>query len=340
MLSNLWIEEKYVNLLSVNLDRFAKRGNAYNFRCPICGDSKTSKFRARGYIYQKSGKLLYRCHNCGYGTTFTSLLKRVNPALYDEFRLEMLKEMGGPSIRPERKKEENKNTDRTIIPTGILSGMQRIIDLSPDHPVRRYVKSRHIPDQAMEDLYYVTRFMEWINSVIPGKFDDRQLRMDEPRLVIPFLDANENVVAVTGRSFKKKSVKYLTVKFDDSVDKLFGMDRIDPTKRVYIVEGPIDSLFISNSIAFAGSSGNIPKFDDYVIVLDNEPRNKEITKLMDRFINEGHRVCIWPSSIKFKDINDMIMSGMTEDEIKKVIDDNTFSGLSAKVKLSEFRNMR
>ena len=52
----------------------------------------------------------------------------------------------------------------------------------------------------------------------------------------------------------------------------------------------------------------------------------------------GKTVCIWPTKIKEKDINDMAYKISTH-EIKKLIDENAFSGLEAKIKLMEWRKV-
>ena len=75
--------------------------------------------------------------------------------------------------------------------------------------------------------------------------------------------------------------------------------------------------------------------DVAVLIPDNEPRNLEVVKQIEKYINEGYRVVIWPSDIKEKDINEMILSGKTN--IKSIVDENTFSGLLAKTKLSQWK---
>jgi len=54
----------------------------------------------------------------------------------------------------------------------------------------------------------------------------------------------------------------------------------------------------------------------------------ELLKIVEKSIKEGYNVCIWPH-LEYKDINEMILSGMTQTEIQGIIDSNTFSGLRA-----------
>ena len=89
----MWIEDKYVGLLSPQLEVFKKlKDNNYNFRCPFCGDSQKSKWKARGYIYPIKDKLNYKCHNCGHGTNLYGLLKHVDPYLAKQYNVEKFKE--------------------------------------------------------------------------------------------------------------------------------------------------------------------------------------------------------------------------------------------------------
>lgn len=111
-------------------------------------------------------------------------------------------------------------------------------------------------------------------------------------------------------------------------------------KKYYVVEGPIDSLFLDNCVAMAGADGNASGLDyleNAVFVFDNEPRNKEIVSRMERCIDRGYKVCIWPENVLDKDINDMVLSGIDPVNLQMVIDQNTFENLEAKLKLSYWR---
>jgi hypothetical protein len=131
---------------------------------------------------------------------------------------------------------------------------------------------------------------------------------------------------------------------NEEAPKIFGLDTIDRTKPVYIVEGPIDSLFLDNACAMAGSgisNESIGKIgtEDIVFVFDNEPRNKEIVGLIEKRINTGYNVAIFPDYIEEKDINDMVLAGREVEEIQSIISNNVFNGLGAKTRLSEWRKI-
>ena len=206
---------------------------------------------------------------------------------------------------------------------GILKSLKSISDLSTDHPARKIIEERLIPSEFLSDLYLCESFYKFTNTLVPNKFPS--LDDDHPRLLIPFRNEKGEVFAYQGRAFGEEEPKYLTIKLDDDATKTFGLDRIDNTKQVYAVEGPLDSLFLDNCIAVGGA--DLAKLAKHVIVIfDNEPRNREICKQMGSCIDFDKKIVIWPDSIKHKDIYDMIdiffdtsfEGGRHSDRIKKI----------------------
>ena len=157
-------------------------------------------------------------------------------------------------------------------------------------------------------------------------------------MIIPFYDVDGEVFALQGRAFGKEQPKYLTLKLDETKQKIFGLDTINLQKRLYIVEGPIDSLFIDNCLAAAGADLQLPvEKKDVVFIFDNEPRNKQIIDRMYRAIEKEYMLVIWPEGQVEKDINDMIMNGKSKSDIQKIISENTYSGLSALTQLNSYK---
>lgn len=220
-----------------------------------------------------------------------------------------------------------------------IKELKKISQLRHDHPAKLYVIKRKIPPKLHSQLFYAPNFNKWVNSFIPKKMPD----IVEPRLVIPFIDKKNNLVGFTGRSFGNENLRYVTVMINDSSPKIYGLDRVNLTKTTYILEGPIDSMFIENSIAMAGTgienAGQLAGIDPSrcVMVYDNEPRNKDIVKKMRKLIKKGWSVCIWPESIKEKDVNDMVLAGMQPEAIMNIIKENTCSGLEASLRLETWK---
>ena len=332
-MSSSYIDVKYINLCSSLLERFKqKHTNLWNFRCPICGDSKKSKTKCRGFVYEKRNKYFYKCHNCNYGTSFNRFLEKISPALHKNYITEQYKEDAW------RKKDEPKSIPEfNFVPefNYVIQGMDSISSLTTDHPARNYLKNRLIPERYFRDLYLCKEFKKWTNSIIPNKFSS--LEHDAPRLVIPFFDCKHNIIGYQGRSFDpKEQAKYITIKMKGVENLIYGEERINIKKKIYCVEGPLDSLFLPNCLAIAGLNFKGVKISN-VIVLDNERRNVQIIDALKKVITNGYSVCIWPDSVKEKDINEMIIDGRTTDDIVEIIDNNTYSGLQANFQLSQWK---
>jgi hypothetical protein len=120
--------------------------------------------------------------------------------------------------------------------------------------------------------------------------------------------------------------------------KIYGLDKIDTSKSIYIVEGPFDSTFVQNAVAMCGSDIDIRSFGwrDYIYVFDNEPRNREIVNRISKTINRGDKVIIWPATIHQKDINDMVLAGLN---VTDVLKSNIYSGLEAKIKFNNWKKV-
>ena len=143
-MSSSYIDVKYINLCSSFLEKFKqKHTNLWNFRCPICGDSKKNKNKCRGFVYEKKNKYFYRCHNCNYGTSFNKFLEKISPALHKDYITEQYKEDAW------RKKDVSTIPEFNFVPefNNVLHGMDSISALSSTHPARTYLKNRLIPER-------------------------------------------------------------------------------------------------------------------------------------------------------------------------------------------------
>jgi len=334
-----YVELKYANLLSGRLQRFKiKSTNPYkiNFRCPICNDSQKSKIKARAWLIEDrtKGGFYFNCFNCHAPIgKLGNFLKQVDHMLYNEYVTEKYINKSKSETTTQQPTPVFK---KPVFSTDILKNVKKVSQLKYDHPVKKYIEQRKIPTDQHWKLYYTPKFNAWVNSIIPNKFDPKI--PDEPRLIIPFRDNEGNVYGVSARGFNPKGLRYITIMFDETKPKIFGLDTVDFTKRYYIVEGAIDSLFVENSIAMAGADGNtsnLSNIENAVFVFDNEKRNKEIHKQIEKLIRAGNSICIWPSNIEQKDINDMILNGIQN--VKDIIDKNTYKGLEASLKFMSWR---
>ena len=341
----LYIDNKYAKILGTRLRNFKeKKDNTWNFSCPVCGDSSKNKLKARGYIYPREQDLLVKCHNCGYGSNIGNLIKYVDPMLYDEYVLERYK--AGASKYTDHKdvKKTNIITETPtieLLEDDILEGLSRLDKLPLTHPAVQYVVNRKIPKDKWSLLYFAPKFKAFVNSVTP-KFQE-PIQDEHPRMVIPYFTPAGKCFAFQGRAYGKEEPKYYTIKVDETQEKIYGLDRVDYSKPILIVEGPIDSLFLPNCLAVSGSSFDLPTIRSILpnatLVMDNEPRSKEITKLLEKNIQAGYNVCMFPEHIEQKDINEMILSGRSQNEIIETINTNTFKGIEAKLRFSTWKKI-
>ena len=274
----MYIEQKYLMLLSSQLQRFKKTGDfLYNFRCPYCGDSQKSQSKARGFVFRKESNLIYKCHNCGVGASFNNMLKYVDPKLHKDYILERYKP-NEPDV-PDIGKFTQPKFMKGPSP---LKSLKKISSLKHDHPVKRFVDDRRIPSTLHFELFFAPKFYEWVNKVVPNKFPS--LKGDHPRLVIPFFDENNKMFAFQGRAFGNEIPKYITIILDPDKNKIYGLNRLDSTKQIQVTEGPIDSMFLDNCVAVAGADFSGLPVDNTTIIFDNERRNVEILKQIEKTI--------------------------------------------------------
>jgi len=331
-----YIDLKFINDLSGRLSQFKKKTDyLFNFRCPHCGDSQKSKTKARAYLYRVKNDMFFKCHNCGQGQNLANFIKFVDPKLYESYLLERYKKSAPATPKPKFDFKPTKFTDQTPI-----DDLKSIKDLPEDHPARLYCDNRKIPEKCFDKLFLSDKFMTLVNEVKPNTY---KITKDHPRLIIPFYDTTGKVFAFQGRAFGKEQPKYLTIKLDENKQKVYGLDKVSFQKPIYITEGPIDSLFIDNCLAAGGADlflkNKIPN-ENITYIFDNEPRNKEIVKRMYNVIEQDFNVVIWPEDLQLKDVNDMIMSGLTKLQLQDIISNNTYSKLSALTKLNYWKKTK
>ena len=331
----IFVDKKYINMVSPYLELFKwKRDNLACMRCPICGDSEKNKTKTRGYFYVKNGEFFYRCHNCNYGSNLYHFLEHINPSIAKDYVVEKFAERNVNKVRDTDL--SNITFEQPFKPRKLLEFATSLVDLDEDHACIHYVKSRQIPYEKYRELYYTDMFDEFAATL-----DSSSNLVPSSRLIIPVYNESGNLIAVQGRSLYNEKPKYITIKangHDQSI--LYGMDKVNRYKKVYVTEGPIDSMFLPNAIAMMGSNCNdlVNEFQQAVIVYDNEPRNFHIVREMRNAIMRGFEVCIWPDSVKEKDINEMIMT-KTIEEVIDCIDNNTYNGLCATLRLNDWKRV-
>ena len=334
-----YIDTKFLNLLSTRLPKFKRKSeNLFNFRCPHCGDSKRSSSKARGFVYRKKNDMFFKCHNCGVGQTLGNLIKFLDPTMYKEYVFERFKDGKVESEKPEFDFTPSKILKSKTANEKQLDSLKRFDQLVTTHPAKKFVFDRLIPKEHWDKFFFCSKFFEWTNSIVPNKFSS--LQYDHPRVVIPFYDRAGKFFAFQGRAFGKEQPKYITIKFDETKQKIYGVDRIDLNKPVMITEGPIDSLFLDNALALAGADAVVNiQHTQCTMIFDNEPRNEHIVNRMKTAVDKNFNLVVWPESLKYKDINDMIIAGMSSTKVSSLIHSSTYCGLEAHQHINNWKRI-
>ena len=339
------VESKYVRLLSSRLRNFKQKNtNLWNFSCPLCGDSQKNKTKARGYVFPKGNNLFYRCHNCGASTSVGNLIKSVDESLYKEYVLERYKsgESGFSNFKAPTFDIPSPRFDK-VSKQKVFEHAEWVDKLPSGHFCLEYVTKRNIPSSFYDKLLFTQHYKQFCDALIPNH--GKQL-VDDARLVIPFYDEYNEIIAVSGRALETsdKTLRYITLRTNDSDKKLiYGLDRVNLKETVKVVEGPIDSLFLKNCVA-SGDANLVLCADDIssdkiVLIFDNEPRNKEICKMMQDAIRLKYNIVIWPDTIRGKDVNEIILSGKSQSEIEEIISSNTFKDIEAQLKFNMWKKV-
>ena len=345
MANTFYIESKYAKLLSARLPNYKHSKSdlwAFSHHCEKPSPGKKAK--ARCFIYTRQGKLFVRCHHCGYSHSFATFLKETDPILADEYRLEMYKakvDAGDIVHRLSEVKTQNTDLFKATINMPyrdeVLEGLKSLSELPPTHPAVKYAIKRAIPSEHFDRIFFVKKFFAY-GSRFKEEFKKVRPENDYPRLVFPYFDANDRVYALTARAFGKEEPKYVYLQISKNNTNIYGLWRIDTSRKIIATEGQIDSLCLDNAVSVGGADYANPLLkqlqSQIIIVPDNDfVRNKQVADQVDKAIKLGYTVSLFPEHFRHKDINDAVRAGMKSEELRDMIISNAKSGLEAKLEL-------
>ena len=295
-------------------------------------------------MFQKGTNLFFNCHNCGVGTNLGNLIKQVDPSLHKEYVLERYKsgESGFSNFKSPSFDIPAPRFDK-VAKEKHFEHAEWVSKLPSGHFCLVYCTNRRFLSTMVDTLLFTPNYKKFCDALVPNH--GKEITADA-RLVIPFYDKYNTLIGVSGRALENSDYKlrYVTLRTNESQDKLiYGMDKVNTNELVKIVEGPLDSMFLTNCVGSGDSAliqtAKLIDAENKVLIFDNEPRNKEIVKLMDDAIKLGYNVVIWPDTMEQKDINEMVMAGFSPDEIERIISSNTFTGLRAQMKFISWKKI-
>lgn len=347
---DITLEKDFVSRVGTELDLFSwKDAKVANCRCPYCGDSKKKKTKRRGYFFigqDKNGKqngYAYKCWNCGITVSLYDFLEFKNPSLHREMKFEYIKKMKREEefeFRHESPKNVVKPEKPKTLPyrPDLMLQYPTIFELPTDHRARVYAeKTRMLPKESLMRIYYVEDFPGLVSELDP----DKDLSGSIPRIVFPLYTRDKELFGVSARCIGSESeLRYITIKRPDSKHiKVYGLERYNPDKIGFCLEGALDSEFLVNAVSLTGASrlkrGSYPfNPDTTIMVYDNEPRNRDIIKYMKQSLNNGLSVCVWGKDYPYKDVNEGIQGGWTSEMISNYIVENSFKGLQGLARMA------
>lgn len=334
-----WLQEKYISIVGMQLGHFHRQSSTtYGFRCPFCGDSKKRSNKTRGYFFLYKGQYFYKCHNCNVGMSLSSFLWQQAPELYREYQLDILRHdqpvVATPSVPTPEAPVFGSKTLRTI------GSIPSIASLPETHPAAIYCRGRGLPIAALSHLYFTEAWTTWIREM---GWSYALPEDHAPRLILPWFDRHGDLLGAQARRIDAtgKEGRYITLKHDTTEDKLYGWDRLDLHRRIYVVEGPLDSWFLPNAVA-SMDSDLLRLHERYfshhtaVYIWDNEPRNLVVSSNLYKAIKAGLAVVVWPASMTAKDLNELSQMGYT---VEDFIQQYTFSGLRAELEFLRWKKV-
>ena len=334
------IQALYENIYKISYNKY---NHTYNGCCPICKEGDSWGKKKRFYYIPK--KDLAYCHNCGYSKkTLSFLLDVTHKPLH--FIINEIKEFDIEEQIPVKEvEEERKQVDKSL--------PEDCINLSDPSQVEFFKSSA--PVIAALDLIKKRKLNKGINR--PRTFYiSLKDKVHKNRLILPFYDENGDIIFYQSRGLMKKDL-YDRPKYLSKVNaerSLYGMQNINTElDHVFIFEGPIDSYFVENGLATCGitersdkmftalQKEQMSRLNLYkkIYVLDNQRCDKAALLKSISLADSGEKVFIWPKELKqFKDFNDICVIGNKDKIRPEFILKNTYSGLKAKLLLTEIKN--
>jgi len=318
---------------------FSKYNQTYNCACPICREGKSFHKKKRCYYLPKRD-LIY-CHNCGWSSKPYKWIRQVSGQTDADILKELQEGDYDVGIDWGDKRED------VLIEVPTLP--DDCINLSDPSQVE-YYKENNIVRGALA-LIKERRLDQAVNRC-KNLYISLKDKVHRHRLIIPFLDANGDIVHYQSRKifpFDKKE-KYISKV--NSERTIFNLDRVDSElDDVFIFEGPFDSFFVKNGIAVGGINESKKlfsarqeeqmehslRFFNRIWVLDSQWLDTTSLQKTEMLLNQNEAVFIWPQHLgsKYKDFNETCVAVGLNEISSKFIKENAFRSLEGVLKLKE-----
>lgn len=304
--TTLW---RYCTYASDTISGAVNNGSTIRMKCNVCGDGNSGKKRGH-VIYDKSrNHIYYKCFNYGdceaaeKAWSATRWLKSFFPVYYKQYVIEILETHGKSKKRKDEpvKSAKVKLTEEEKL---LLEEEQKNLkDFKPILKAGSTLSAKAIGvcmDRKLPESIW-NKFFVCNEGLYKG------------RMIIPFYDDKGQIYYYQARDLVGRIPKYLNRKLGRD-DALYNWYNIDKTKPVMVTEGPIDSMFLDNSVATMGLSftnkvqAKLDSINSYYL-LDNDSAGY---KKSSELLKERKHVFLWKKFLKaehipdkYKDINDV-----------------------------------
>lgn len=309
-----------------------------------CGNSHGEKRRKAGFFWSSTGGYyVYHCFKCGISKPLKYFLKDYYKEIYLQHFLISSESIEIPQNDFKVTDEKHGEFIRYLFDEKLIIPIEEC----KDKEVWDYIESRKIPKDKLKYLYYSENFHFISQELKELDSGDEQYNYKESdrRICWFFKNRTNEVVGLQGRAVGNGFPRYMIIRLKDDDIMIGGYENADFSKRLYVVEGYIDSLFLPNAISLNGL--HLPtikhllekvKVPELTVIFDNEPLNIQIKKNIDSLVELSHRyeglkVCLLPKEMRSigKDINDYIKSGLSSEELIGIINNNSYSRNMLKV---------
>ena len=333
-----------------------------NFSCPYCGDSRSDVRKKRGNLYLDS--LRFHCFNCSHSTGINRFLSDFNEELSNEDKI-AVHEIQQNAKKFEKRVSSSQSSmsmtllDKLAIPKDILFKQLGIISPYKNVTASNYLKSRMINIKDWKYFAYnpLTKELYILNTSPLDRVIGFQIRQLDPkshkqrytsnRLTKIYSDVfNKDINGIVERLLLKEPLGQKYIEEEDGVENIvanldrlsgiFNIMNVNLSQPLTIMEGPIDSLAIANSIALQSAAKHLDGFFDEVenvrYLFDNDKTGKEMSL---KKMKNHKKVFLWgqyldmiKSKTNIKDINDLQKQNLFNiDIIEKCFSDDEFDAM-------------
>tara|TARA_R110000772_G_scaffold105909_2_gene207747 strand:+ start:5157 stop:6239 length:1083 start_codon:yes stop_codon:yes gene_type:complete len=286
--------------------------------CPYCGDSSEDNIKKRGNLYWDT--LQFHCYNCDEHADLNKFLRdhdlrfrdsndSINVIGYIKERKVQIKEIETLKHGIYVKAIENSVT------VSDFKKHFKAFEISVGDFPWFYLKGRMLHHKSDEFLYSPKGKRLWILNKTP---DDKILSCQSRQIGTNYKSKYltydmSKIYEEMNREFPFEEEEKIAI---NKISTLFNIMRVDMTRDLTIFEGPIDAMFMRNSLALATAGRSTEEIDEIPTVrymFDNDKTGKK--KMMEK-LKKGKGVFMWSKFLKdnkldiytddIKDLNDLV----------------------------------